>query len=136
MKQASHKKSAVSSTLRLVPEVGLVDVADPLLAERLAGKVSDQLEAFAVHMREGLLAASVAIGLGVMGELVDAEVAEVAGPKGKHREDRVAYRHGSEDGKVTLGERRIPVRRPRVRTVAGEHGAEREVHLEDRKSVV
>jgi hypothetical protein len=67
-----------SSTLRLVPEIGLVDVADPRLSERLAGKVSDQLEAFAERMREGLLAASVAIGLDVMGELVEAEVAEVA----------------------------------------------------------
>jgi transposase-like protein len=39
-------------------------------------------------------------------------------------------RHGSEAGKVTLGGRRIPVRRPRARTVADEAGVEREVHLE------
>jgi len=128
--QASHTKSASSSTLRLLPEVGLVDLADPLLAERLAGKVSDQLELFAAQMREGLLAASVAIGLDVMGELIDAEVTEVAGPKGKHDPDRAANRHGTEDGKVTLGGRRIPVRRPRVRTVADPDGVEREVRLE------
>lgn len=81
--QASHMKSSNASSLRLLPEIGLVDVADPLLSERLAGKVSEQLEAFAAQMRQGLLAASVAIGLGVMGELVDAEV---AGPKGGERE--------------------------------------------------
>jgi transposase-like protein len=81
-------------------------------------------------MRQGLLAASVAIGLDVMSELIDAEVTEVAGPKGRHDLARAAYRHGSEDGKVTLGGRRIPVRRPRVRTVAGDDGVEREVHLE------
>lgn len=129
-KEASHMKPASTSSLRLVPEVGLVDLADPSLPERLAGKVSEQLEAFAAQMRHGRLAASVAIGLDVMGELVDAEVTEIAGPKGKHDPNRAANRHGSEDGKVTLGGRRIPVRRPRVRTVADGDGVEREVHLE------
>src|SRR5436190_8400690 len=128
--EASHTKSASTTTLRLLPEIGLVDRADQGLSERLAGKVSEQLEAFAAQMRHGLLAASVAIGLDVMGELVDAEVTDIAGPKGKHDSDRTATRHGTEDGKVTLGGRRIPVRRPRVRTVADETGVEQEVHLE------
>ena len=39
---------------------------------------------FANRMREGLLAVSVAIGLEVMGELMEAEVTEVAGPRGRH----------------------------------------------------
>ncbi len=130
MKEASHTKSTSASTLRLVPELGLVDVSDPDLSDRLAGKVSEQLELFASRMRQGLLAASVAIGLDVMGEFIDAEVTEVAGPKGKRDPNRAAYRHGTEDGRVTLGGRRIPVRRPRVRTVADEHGVEGEVRLE------
>jgi putative transposase len=129
-KQSSHTKSASSPKLRLLPGIGLVDLADPSLSERLAGNVSDQLEEFASNMREGLLAASVAIGLDVMGELVDAEVTDIAGPKGRHDKNRAAYRHGSEDGKVTLGGRRIPVRRPRVRTVVDDDGVEREVRLE------
>jgi hypothetical protein len=128
--QASHTKSTTTSSLRLLPGIGLVDLADPSLPERLAGKVSAQLEAFAAQMRPGLLAASVAIGLDVMGELVDAEVTDIAGPKVRHNRDRSTYRHGTADGKVTLGGRRIPVRRPRVRTVADENGVEREVHLE------
>lgn len=103
MKEASHTKAATSSTLRLLPDMGLVDLADPSLPERLAGKVSDQLEVFASQMRQGLLAASVAIGLDVMGELIDTEVTEVAGPKGRHDPGRTANRHGTEDGKVTLG---------------------------------
>lgn len=121
MKPASHIKntSAANSQLRLLPEVGLVDLADPSLPERLAGKVSEQLELFASQMRHGLLAASVAIGLEVMGELVEAEVTDVAGPKGKHDPNRTAYRHGTEDGKVTLGGRRLAVHRPRVRGVEG-----------------
>jgi putative transposase len=129
-KEASHTRFASSSTVRPRSEIGLVDLADRSLSERLGGKVSDQLELFASQMREGLLAASVAIGLDVMSELVDAEVAEIAGPKGRHDNDRAAYRHGTEKGKVTLGGRRIPVRRPRVRTVADADGVEREVHLE------
>ena len=131
-KQASHtKRVGAVAGLRLLPEIGLVDLADPSLPARLAGKMDEQLELFASQMRQGLLAASVAIGLDVMGELIDAEVTEVAGPKGRHDPDRAAYRHGSEDGKVTLGGRRIPVRRPRVRTVAGESTASSgEVHLE------
>ncbi len=128
-KESSHKKPS-SPTLRLLPEIGIVDLADPTLSERLAGKVSEQLETFASRMRDGLLAASVAIGLDVMGELVDAEVTEVAGPKGRHDAERGAYRHGSETGKVTLGGRRISVRRPRVRSVADDIGVEREVRLE------
>jgi putative transposase len=128
--QASHTKTSTAGNLRLLPEIGLVDLNDVSLAERLAGKVGGQLEAFASQMREGLLAASVTIGLDAMAELIDAEVAEIAGPKGRHDPNRTAYRHGSEDGKVSLGGRRIPVRRPRVRTVADSDGGEREVHLE------
>jgi transposase-like protein len=105
-------------------------VEERSLAERLGGSVDEQLGLFAERMREGLLAASVAIGLEVMGELLEAEATELAGPKGKHDRERTVYRHGSENGKVTLGGRRVPVRRPRLRTLAGEDGGEREVHLE------
>src|SRR5437868_3975938 len=66
--------------------------------------------------REGLLALSVGVGLGVVHELMELEVEEVVGPKGKHDPDRVAVRHGDEAGSMTLGGRRVPVRRPRVRT--------------------
>ena len=90
MKQASHTKPSVASRPRLVPELGLVDLGDTSLEERLAGKLNEQLELFACRMRQGLLAASVAIGLDVMGELIEAEVTDIAGPKGKHDPDRSA----------------------------------------------
>ncbi len=61
-----------------------------------------------------------------MGELMEAEVIEVAGAKGRHnKETRSAYRHGSEDGTVVMGGRKVGVVRPRVRAVEGG-----EVHLE------
>src|SRR5204863_7306146 len=71
--------------------------------------------------REGLLALSVGLGLGVVHELMEAEVDEVVGPKGKHNPDRTAKRHGREDGSMTLGGRRVQVRRPRMRTADDEH---------------
>jgi transposase-like protein len=89
--------------------------------------VDQHLAAFVAHMTQGLLAASTAVGLEVMAELMDVEVVELAGPKGKHDPARVAMRHGSEQGTVTLGGRRRGVRRPRVRgTGPGGH----EVQLE------
>jgi transposase-like protein len=71
--------------------------------------------------REGLLALSVGVGLGVVHELMELEVDEVVGPKGKQDPGRVAKRHGHEDGSMTLGGRRVPVRRPRMRTADDEH---------------
>ena len=102
---------AARDRLRLVPATTLG------LAERLAGRLDGHLARFAEHLREGLLAASVAVGLDVMAELMAAEVTDLAGPKGKHNPARTAKRHGSEHGTVTLGGRRVGVRRPRVRTV-------------------
>jgi putative transposase len=58
-------------------------------------------------------------GWGVLHELVEAEVDEVVGLKGRHDRERSAVRHGHERGEVTLGGRRVPVSRPRVRTADG-----------------
>jgi putative transposase len=118
---APADEAADRDRLRLVPTATLG------LAERLAGRLDGHLARFAEHLREGLLAASVAVGLEVMGELMDAEVTDLAGPKGKHNPARTAKRHGSQDGSVTLGGRRVPVRRPRVRTVGDD---EHELPLE------
>ena len=71
--------------------------------------------------REGLLSLSVGVGLGVVHELMELEVTEVVGPRSKWDPDRTAKRHGHEDGSMTLGGRRVPVRRPRMRTVNDEH---------------
>ncbi len=62
---------------------------------------------------------SVAAGMAVMAAMFEAEITEIAGPKGKHNPDRAAVRHGAEKGSVTLGGRRVPVERPRARTVEG-----------------
>jgi transposase-like protein len=82
-------------------------------------QVSVAMEAIAADMREGLLALAVGAGLQVMAQLMDADVTAVCGPKGKHDPGRAATRHGTEAGSVTLGGRRVPVRRPRMRTADG-----------------
>lgn len=71
--------------------------------------------------KEGLLALSVGVGLGVLGEMMEAELDEVVGPKHATVKDRTAVRHGHEDGTVTLGGRRVAVKHPRARTVDGAH---------------
>jgi transposase-like protein len=82
-------------------------------------QVSVAMEEIAADMQEGLLALAVGAGLQVMGQLMEADVAAVCGPRGKHDPDRAATRHGTEAGSVTLGGRRVPVRRPRARAVDG-----------------
>jgi putative transposase len=86
----------------------------------LPARVQAALGELVGSAKEGLLALSVGVGLGVLAELMQEEVDEVVGPKGKHDPDRTAVRHGHEDGEVTLGGRRVPVSRPRVRTADGE----------------
>jgi transposase-like protein len=119
----SHTSLSADHTIGEPARLALVSTADRGLPERLAGAVDGHLATFAEHVREGLLAASTAVGLEVMAEMMEAEVTEVAGVKGRHDPDRTHTRHGGENGSVTLGGRRLPVRRPRVRTV-GENGHE------------
>jgi len=86
----------------------------------LPPQVQETLGELVGAAREGLLALSVGVGLGVVHELMELEVDEVVGPKGKHNPDRAAVRHGHEDGSMTLGGRRVEVGRPRVRSTEGE----------------
>ena len=70
-------------------------------------------------VKEGLLALAVGAGFSVMQVIMQDSVTGLCGPKGMHDPDRSAVRHGSENGSVTLGGRRVPVRRPRVRSADG-----------------
>ena len=88
--------------------------------EVLPPRIQEALGQLVGAAKEGLLALSVGVGLGVLEELMAEEVEDVCGPKGKHDPDRVAYRHGSDDGEVTLGGRRVGIERPRMRSKDGE----------------
>jgi len=98
-----------------------VPVAQATMQEGvLPERVQEALGQLIGAAKEGLLALSVGVGLGVLTELMEEEVDDVAGPKGQHNPERTAVRHGHEDGSVTLGGRRVEVRRPRMRTADGE----------------
>jgi transposase-like protein len=114
--QDSHTHVPADDTAGDAGRLRLIPASTAGLPEWLAGRVDEHLAVFAAHMTQGLLAASTAVGLEVMAELMDTEVTELAGPKGKHDPARVAMRHGGEQGTVTLGGRRLAVRRPRVRS--------------------
>jgi putative transposase len=90
------------------------------LESPLPAEIQEALGELVGAAREGLLALSVGVGLRVVHELMEAEVSEVVGPKGKWNPGRTGSRHGHEDGSMTLGGRRVPVRRPRVRSADGE----------------
>jgi transposase-like protein len=85
----------------------------------LPARVQEALGQLVGSAKEGLLALSVGVGLRVLAELLEEEVVEVVGAKGRHDPDRVAVRHGHESGEVTLGGRRVAVERPRVRSADG-----------------
>jgi len=100
----------------------------------LPPRVQEALGELVGAAREGLLALSVGVGLSVVHELMELEVDEVVGPKGKHNPERTAKRHGHEDGSMTLGGRRVQVRRPRMRTADDEQElpVSRYEHFSDR----
>ena len=103
MKKTYQTRTAPAATDEFVmPESVTLAMAD------LAGTVE-----------EGLLALAVGAGFGVMQVMMKESVTGLCGPKGVHDPDRTAVRHGSENGSVTLGGRRAPVRRPRVRSADG-----------------
>src|SRR3954471_5363647 len=92
-----------------------IDTSQPAVPET----VSVALAELAGEMREGLLALAVGTGLQVMAAIMEQDVTAVCGPKGRHDPNRTATRHGSGAGSVTLGGRRVPVTRPRIRAADG-----------------
>jgi hypothetical protein len=98
-----------------------VPVAEAISDEAvLPERVQEALGQLVGAAKEGLLALSVEVGLGVLRELLEQEVDEIVRAKGKWNRERTAVRHGHEAGEVTLGGRRVGVDRPRVRTADGE----------------
>ncbi len=69
--------------------------------------------------KEGLLALAVGTGMQVMAAMFGEDAARLCGPEGKHNPGRAGYRHGAGAGSVTVGGRRLPVTRPRVRAADG-----------------
>jgi hypothetical protein len=52
--------------------------------------------------KEGLLVLSVEVGLGVLRELLEEEVEQIVGPKGRWNRDRTAVRYGHEERLISV----------------------------------
>jgi putative transposase len=95
-----------------------------LEAKRLAAlqlQANIDVQDLATSIRDGLMAFCCNAGLLVVAEMMEGELTERIGPRGRHDPDRVAARNGSSPGSVVLGGRRVPVRRPRA---VGNQGGE------------
>ncbi len=103
----------MKSKLHVVEVIEAEDLGSVLA---LPEHVQLSLAGIAGQAKEGLLAIAVSAGLAVLHETMEWEVERIVGPKHKHDRERTAKRHGRTDGEVTLGGRRVPVSRPRVRT--------------------
>jgi putative transposase len=114
--QTSGRRAGTAG--RLTPKKAKKDaaVAAREAALVLPETVSVALGELAGELEEGLLAFVVGAGLKVVETMMEYEVEILAGPKGRHDPNRVAVRHGSDDGLVTLGGRQVQISRPRVRS--------------------
>jgi transposase-like protein len=92
-----------------------IDTNQPIVPE----VVSVALTELVGEVQEGLLALAVGTGLQVLTALMEADVTARCGVKGRHDATRMATRHGHGAGSVTLGGRRVPVVRPRMRASDG-----------------
>jgi putative transposase len=97
---------------RAQPDLSPAEVAVP-------EQVIVSMAEIAESAKEGLLALAVGTGLQVMAAMFAEDAARLCGPESKHNPERAGYRHGSEAGSATLGGRRVPVTRPRVRAADG-----------------
>ena len=61
-----------------------------------------------------------AVGIKSLLTLMDQDVEAMAGPKGKHDPNRTAYRHGFQNTTVPMGNQRLAIKRPRVRSIETE----------------
>ncbi len=89
--QSYHGRGTIGSTI-----LGAVADRIGLAVENLAGSIKD-----------GLLAVCVTVGLEVMRQMMEEEVDQVVGVKGRHNTGRKAVRHGVEEGSVVLGGRKV-----------------------------
>jgi putative transposase len=82
----------------------------------LPDTVTIAMAELAGELEEGLLAFLVGTGLRVLDVVLESEATVLAGAKGRHDPDRIAVRHGTDAGVVTLGARQLSIRRPRLRS--------------------
>lgn len=89
------------------------------VAEGLPAEVTIALDDVAGAIREGLLAFCAGAGLLAVSQIMNEEMSDKVGAKGRHDPNRAATRNGTAPGSVVLGGRTVPVRRPRATLTGG-----------------
>lgn len=102
-------KHGKTSSVRPVENLQTVAIQIPL---RMMDVLRDAESAF--------LGLCLEAGREVLDAWMERDREALCGPKGRHLEQRQAYRAGSTQSEITFGGRRIPMRRPRARTVDGQ----------------
>jgi putative transposase len=97
-----------------LPVVTLAAREEAARLKDLPGEVTIALSDIAVAARDGLMALSCTAGLCVLEAILQAEITDVAGPKGRHDPSRTVTRNGTAPGSVVLGGRTVAVHRPRA----------------------
>lgn len=95
-------------------------VVDPIFPSLTPASMSQMLLPGAVldtriALRDFLLAA----GLKEFRQVLEEDRTLLCGPKGRFQDERVAYRHGHDEGVLVLGGRKVRVPKPRARRVDG-----------------
>jgi len=70
--------------------------------------------------KQDLMAWVQELGLEALQEVFEADATAIAGPKGKHSQERINHRWGTTDTELPFGGRRIGLKRPRVRSKLGQ----------------
>ncbi|HEV2369722.1 MAG TPA: hypothetical protein VGR90_07590, partial [Acidimicrobiales bacterium] len=98
------------------PQLDAIQAAQEPALRRLPDTVSIAIADLAGELEEGLLAFAVGTGVKVLDVLLEEDASALAGTRGRHDPERTAVRHGCDAGEVTLGGRRRPITRPRLRS--------------------
>lgn len=73
----------------------------------------------ALNTRLALRGFLLAAGMEAFAKQLEDERTALCGPRGKFQTDRQAYRHGSDEGELVFGGRKVQLPKPRARTVDG-----------------
>ena len=73
-----------------------------------------------VDARQNMMDLCVTTGMAVIQEMMEADRVALCGAASQQDPDRTAFRGGSAPGEITLGGQRVPLRRPRARSVDDE----------------
>ena len=73
-----------------------------------------------VRAKQALREVMLSAGADVLMAMLEDDRAALCGPKHGQSEDRENYRHGYDTGPLVLGGRKVPVKKPRVRSIDGD----------------